>query len=738
MTNFNLPKFFFGKSSGQEPDGFSSGDRKIVNAVLIAGFLGAIALALININRNEMILLGMIFLLSLILMYHRYDITARWISLFSALVIISALLYKNYGIRDTAVMGLVVVLISAGLLAGRKGTFIIGTIILIEITILGYLESAGIIENKLSKFNNFSDYLTVSLTIFLITILQWLIINRLNKNILNAMQELNDRTNVEEKLRKAENRYRDLVEKIPAVIYISEPGEVGRWHYVSPQITELTGYTPEDWLNDPYLWYSKIHPDEQQKIIAIEKNALQTNTMPQMEYRLLTKSGKYIWIYDESLLVLESSTSQITVQGFLFDITARKTAEEQLQKRLAELNAVRGVSQSLIAKTNLLNFFEETGEQIRLAFNASNLFIAIHDPQTNLIHFPYDYEENKKHKDLPIKFGEGMTSKVLEMKKTLLINRDWANIAAQHNAIFRYEKTVKSSLAAPMIIRDKAIGIISMDNIEREDAFTENDVRLLETIAANLAVAIDNTYLQESLEQELTIQRKLISELETKNAELERFTYTASHDLKSPLITIRGYLGYLERDARSGNFERLQVDIQRISDATEKMHRLLSELLELSRVGRIINEPQEIPFTEIVNEALRRVEGQLTANQVAVEITHDLPVVYGDKERLVEVIQNLVDNSCKFMGEQKSPMIQIGMQIENDEDIFYVKDNGVGIKKQFHEKIFGLFDKLDSNTHGTGVGLALVKRIVEVHGGRIWVDSEENSGATFHFTLGKK
>ncbi|MBK8616154.1 MAG: hypothetical protein IPN96_03380 [Anaerolineales bacterium] len=162
MTNFNLPKFFFGKSSGQEPDGFSSGDRKIVNAVLIAGFLGAIALALININRNEMILLGMIFLLSLILMYHRYDITARWISLFSALVIISALLYKNYGIRDTAVMGLVVVLISAGLLAGRKGTFIIGTIILIEITILGYLESAEIIENKLSKFNNFSDYLTVS------------------------------------------------------------------------------------------------------------------------------------------------------------------------------------------------------------------------------------------------------------------------------------------------------------------------------------------------------------------------------------------------------------------------------------------------------------------------------------------------------------------------------------------------------------------------------------------------
>ncbi|MBK8616157.1 MAG: hypothetical protein IPN96_03395 [Anaerolineales bacterium] len=147
----------------------------------------------------------------------------------------------------------------------------------------------------------------------------------------------------------------------------------------------------------------------------------------------------------------------------------------------------------------------------------------------------------------------------------------------------------------------------------------------------------------------------MISELETKNAELERFTYTASHDLKSPLITIRGYLGYLERMHGAEILNDFRLIFNAISDATEKMHRLLSELLELSRVGRIINEPQEIPFTEIVNEALRRVEGQLTANQVAVEITHDLPVVYGDKERLVEVIQNLVDNSCKFMGSKNLP-----------------------------------------------------------------------------------
>ena len=144
----------------------------------------------------------------------------------------------------------------------------------------------------------------------------------------------------------------------------------------------------------------------------------------------------------------------------------------------------------------------------------------------------------------------------------------------------------------------------------------------------------------------------MISQLESKNAELERFTYTASHDLKSPLITIRGFLGYLEQDARNGNFERLNRDVRRISEATEKMHILLNELLELSRIGRVINEPKHTPFEEIAREALQRVEGQLSTQQVQVHVGSDLPQVFGDTERLIEVVQNLADNARKFMGEK--------------------------------------------------------------------------------------
>jgi len=233
-----------------------------------------------------------------------------------------------------------------------------------------------------------------------------------------------------------------------------------------------------------------------------------------------------------------------------------------------------------------------------------------------------------------------------------------------------------------------------------------------------------------------TEREKLIQELEDKHAELERFTYTVSHDLKSPLITIRGFLGFIEQDTAAGNTERLRVDIQRISDATDKMQRLLNELLELSRVGRLMNPMENIRFEELAREAVELVQGRIRASGARVRILKGMPVVYGNRQRLLEVLQNLVDNATKFMGAQSKPRIEIGQQGEqNGQPVLYVRDNGAGIPAQHHDRIFGLFNKLDIDSEGTGVGLALVKRIVEFHGGRIWVESEAGHGAAFFFTL---
>jgi signal transduction histidine kinase len=231
-------------------------------------------------------------------------------------------------------------------------------------------------------------------------------------------------------------------------------------------------------------------------------------------------------------------------------------------------------------------------------------------------------------------------------------------------------------------------------------------------------------------------RERLIRELSEKNTELEQFTYTVSHDLKAPLITIKGFLGFLGEDVYSGNQERVDRDVSRITEAVDKMHRLLGELLELSRIGRMMNAPEPIPFRELVDDALTLLEGRLQSVPVKLFISDELPIVYGDRQRLLEVTQNLIDNAIKFSAGQQTAMIEIGTHgSENDKVVLFVRDNGIGISSEHYERIFGLFHKLDPRADGTGVGLSLVKRIVEFHGGRIWVESEIGNGTTFYFAL---
>jgi len=227
-----------------------------------------------------------------------------------------------------------------------------------------------------------------------------------------------------------------------------------------------------------------------------------------------------------------------------------------------------------------------------------------------------------------------------------------------------------------------------------------------------------------------------ITELEAKNAEVKRFAYTVFHALKNPLVTIGGFLGFVEKDALAGNSERVKADANRIREAVEKMRRLMDDLLELPRIGRLMNPQNDVPFAAIVREALRLTQGRLAECGVEVLVTDDLPMVYGDWVRPVEVVQNLVDTAAKYMGHQPQPHIEIGVWTQEGQPVFFVQDNGTGIEPRYHQKVFGLFDKLDPGSEGTGIGLALLKWIIELYGGRIWVESEGlGRGSKFCFTL---
>ena len=269
----------------------------------------------------------------------------------------------------------------------------------------------------------------------------------------------------------------------------------------------------------------------------------------------------------------------------------------------------------------------------------------------------------------------------------------------------------------------------------RDHIFLSQKFPLFDTDGNPYALCGISTDITER-KQAQTVREHLIDELEAKNAELERFTYTVSHDLKSPLVTIKGFLGLLQQDITRGDTHRMQTDIKQINSAADKMQRLLSELLELSRIGRLVNAPEAVSLTDLAHEAAALVAGSIKENGIHIDIDAAMPVVYGDRGRLLEVYQNLIENAVKFMGDQAVPRIVVGAQPAGNEAVCFVQDNGIGIAPRYHDKVFGLFDRLNHEAEGTGIGLALVRRIVDVHGGHIWVESEgTDSGSIFRFTL---
>ncbi len=262
----------------------------------------------------------------------------------------------------------------------------------------------------------------------------------------------------------------------------------------------------------------------------------------------------------------------------------------------------------------------------------------------------------------------------------------------------------------------------------------EDEIGMLARTFNDMTIKLRTLY--DDLRHEIAERRHAQEELKAKNAELERFAYTVSHDLKSPLVTIKCFLGLLAKDLAAGKRKRMDHDMERIGTAADTMARLLDELLELSRIGRLMNPPEEIDLGDLAGEAVDLVTGEITRGAVEVEIAPGMPVVVGDRLRLLEVFQNLIDNAVKFLDRQRQPRVEIGSRSQGDETVCYVRDNGPGVDPRYHQKIFGLFERLDTSYEGTGIGLALVKRIVEHHGGRIWVESEGlGQGATFCFTL---
>lgn len=242
--------------------------------------------------------------------------------------------------------------------------------------------------------------------------------------------------------------------------------------------------------------------------------------------------------------------------------------------------------------------------------------------------------------------------------------------------------------------------------------------------------------MADNLETSAAESRQLIEQLSDKNAELEQFAYTVSHDLKTPLVTVKGFVGMLQKDLQDGCHERIERDLEFIASATDTMAQLLEDLLELSRVGRVVNESETVDLTPLFRQVAANMELQIRRHGTSLSVQEHMPSVYVDRQRLTEVVQNLLENALKFSRDSSAPEIRISASEQGGRVVVSVEDNGIGIEAQYREQVFGLFNRLNQSYEGTGIGLALVKRIIEVHGGSVWVESEgRGRGACFRFSL---
>jgi signal transduction histidine kinase len=260
-------------------------------------------------------------------------------------------------------------------------------------------------------------------------------------------------------------------------------------------------------------------------------------------------------------------------------------------------------------------------------------------------------------------------------------------------------------------------------------------------LAIDIVLAMENLHLasqNKGINLLFDMRKKSEAELELANKELEAFSYSVSHDLRAPLRAIHGYTRILLEDYISKLDDSARDMMQSVINNTEKMGQLIDDLLAFSRLGKKELEITKVNMTELARLALTEVLKTETSAKTNVVI-NTLPPATADRNLMYQVIANLLSNAIKYSHKKDKPEIEVNYVEQNGEYIYSVKDNGVGFNMKYYDKLFGVFQRLHNNSEfeGTGIGLALIKRIITRHGGKIWAEAEPDNGATFYFSLKK-
>jgi len=547
----------------------------------------------------------------------------------------------------------------------------------------------------------------------------------LYRNIVTQVSMAMQNAQLYQKIQDSEEKYRLLVETARDMVFSMDLD--GTFTYVSPSSEHLTGYLPEEILQRKFS-PRMVHPGDYRYInklmrLAVERR-VPTDTVRALEFRIRTREGEYRWM-SASWTLVHDARGQITgVQCILRDVHERRLAEEEITHQLQRLRVLYELAHNLAATLDQKEILEAVSKSVKRVLPHQSFSIYLYDEQLpDVLQKIMQINKQKDNEifvfepELVLIHHEGLELErsVIEKRQMVDLPGDWTN---------------PHKIVAPMVMKERVLGLMVLE-ADGTESYSETHKDLLQTIAHQAGMAIEKSLLYRE-----TVEKS--EEIERRNRELDDFTYVVSHDLKEPLISVEGYSKILLQDYQEILHEEGQDLLYSITQSCDRMKNLINELLTLSRVGRLTESMTTVSTESVINEILEDLEYTVKKRNVTIHVAENLPEVHGNKVHLVVLFRNLITNGIKFNTSEK-PVISIDWQDEDSMYRFSVRDNGVGIEKEYFDKIFVIFHRLrgEKQYEGTGAGLTIVKKIVETHGGSIWLDSVVGEGTTFHFTLPK-
>ncbi|MGF7118628.1 ATP-binding protein [Methanobacterium oryzae] len=569
-----------------------------------------------------------------------------------------------------------------------------------------------------------------------------------DSGFLMQIQDISEQKKAQEELQKSNEKFQSMLESSRDVIYRINR-QRGRFEYISPFAEKIVGFSIDELMAlDIQATLEMIHPDDRH-IMQTALTHLEDTGEAHAEYRQQTKNGGYRWISNYMSITKDDAGKPLYHNGNIRDITERKKDEDHFCKEVEREGSLLELYKKAPKLADKELYKCALDLTVKLTDSTIGFFHMISDDQKNIIITAWNNEawnnckaSFKNH--YPIEESGNWTD-CIQAKRPIVYN-DYEN-SPNRKGFPKGHTPVKRFISTPVFDEDKVKFIFGVGN--KVDEYDDRDVIQIQSVANELYRIIKQRQSEQALKEahnnlELKVQErtkeleKVINELERSNQELQQFAYVSSHDLQEPLRTIASFTQLLQH-RYTGKFDSDADEfMEYIVEAAIRMKAQIEGLLEYSRVGTQGKEFEPVDMNLKLNYVIHGLNALIKDSNA--EITSDeLPVVKGDSSQLQIVFQNLISNAIRFRKCEEPLKIQISTQEnqENKEYVFSVQDNGIGIEEQYSERIFTIFQRLHTRKvyKGTGIGLSIVKRIIERHGGRVWVESEFGVGSTFYFTI---